>query len=231
MFEFNSVYDSELFQSVSRLEKTNNGYFKSPNQRDFFKKLAIGNFNYLNFKVQSNQFVFCIAATARFADYGIRSYRRVEWLVVCDDVGIVRKEKVLFKYLDGMSYASGDYQLVWERDCSIPAPVFEVKPVVEKKWIGVIGQRVHLKGLVKIARHIGYNAYGDSKYQTVVETEDGGTLVYWNLISLKMSDGSKHSAQAGDVVEFDAGVKDHDTFRDIPQTMITRVTKAKRIQG
>lgn len=220
--EFNSDYDKETFISMDRLKK-NKGFFKSPKQRDYFKKQKLEHVNFNNFSIETNQFVILVGGQVRFADYGIRSVRRVEWIFVMDDFGIKKQLKIRFEYSADGRYASpsGVYEIVWERDDAFDPPVFVQEEVVEKQFIGEVGKRMQLEGIVKSARQVGHGFYGPT-YQTIIETDNGGVLVYWNLV--KLADG-KYAGQ-GSRIKFSAGIKAFEIFKDVPQTHITRVTKA-----
>lgn len=228
--EFNNEADKELFISMGSLKK-NNGYFKSAKQRDYFKRQGLKEVFYKNFSIETGQFVICVSGSVRFADYGFKSVRRVEWIFICDDLGIVKQVKVRFEYsADGRySAPSGVYDDVWERDGSIPAPVFEVVEIKPKHFVGDVGQRLILEGVVKISRKIGDTAYGP-RFQTVIETDDGGVLVYWNLVNCKLATGEKAYAEQGDRVRFSASIKAFEMFRDVPQTHLSRVTKAEIVE-
>ena len=225
--EFNNEVDKEFFLSMGSLKK-NNGYFKSAKQRDYFKRQGLFEVFYKNFSLAPGQFVICVSGHVRFADYGIKSVRRVEWLFVCDDLGIVKQLKIRFEYsADGRySSPSGVYDDVWKRDTSITAPVFEVVEQKPKHFVGDIGQRLTLEGTVKVSRKIGETAFGP-RFQTIIETDDGGVLVYWNLVNCKTVEGNTAYAEQGDRVRFSAGIKAFEMFRDVPQTHLSRVTKAE----
>lgn len=214
------------FKSLKGLIKSNNGFFKSAKQRDYLRKHASSVLCYGKKELKSDDHkVIEICAEMRWADYGSRSYRRVEWQFVVDSYGIVAQFKLHFNYDGYHSTPSDKIDLVWKRDTSIELPVFEEPIITESKFIGTIGVRSEFVATVKSSIAAGTNFMGQTLYLTKLVTDSGDHITYWNLIPVMQDDGYKYSAQEGQKIKFHAMVKDHSEFRGIKQTVISRVTK------
>lgn len=230
-FQFNSEYDAENFRSFKAL-KWNNGFFKSAKQRDFYLSRNFDTKSQI-IALDAGQFYVSVDAHVRWVDYGRRSFRRVEWVFVFDKFGIVKQIKPKFNYTDdGMSsWFSGEIEVVWERDASIEAPVFEEVAPKTSNHVGVVGQRFNFRVKVAKVRSFGVDFYGNPKFQTVLETASGDQIVYWNLLKYKDALGASMNAVEGDMVEFSASVKEHSEYRGKNQTIISRATKVKVTKG
>ena len=224
--EFYDDLHKDLSISFYRL-KNNEGFFKSIKQRDFFKRYAIDT-NYKNFKVPDGCYTVVIGGTVRYADYGTRSVRRIEWIYVLDAFGIVSQYRIKFNYSSDGRYSepSGEYEHIWERSKDAKLPKFEEPVIRISDYVGDIGKRLSFDCLVKRVSYLGYDSFNNPRYQTILETAEGNVLVYWNVIKLKDVD---RELREGDRVKFSAGIKAFEQFKGVKQTFLTRVTKANLV--
>ena len=91
----------------------------------------------------------------------------------------------------------------------------EAQRVAESRHIGTIGERREFTGKVVFVTS-GEGNYG-TWFLTGVDT-DQGFVLYWNTLD---------TAEANDVVTFDARIKDHGEKDGVKQTVVSRATKIK----
>lgn len=229
----------EVAQSMFSLVK-GGGFFKSIKQRNFLRApkgfpwhMAIWNYdanmrheaeqieffrsNFGILDARSTDTIVCVAGEVRWADYGRKSYRRVEHVFLLDDYGVRGQYKLKFGYDDrsGSSWVeSAKTETVWTRDPSAELPVFveEPKPeVVAGEWIGEIKQRLVFEGEIKHAMVVGYNQWGTS-YMTIIKCGND-EVIYWGLL--------EHIEYRGPV-KFKATVKEHNMRDGRKQTIVNR---------
>lgn len=225
--DFCSDRDQETFYSLKRLIEENNGFFKSAKQSKFFHKRASKDI-LDKVDVGDDQTKICVAGYVRWADYGIRSVRRVEWLYVIDAVGVAEQFKIKFRYSEDGRYSEvAGVESIWKRPKDVKLPEFEHVEENTSEWIGVINSRIKFVAKIIDKRPVE-TAFGVS-YLVTLKTLDGDIIKYWNSIYEDLGNGSRKYAEIGDTVEFMAGVKAHVEFNQRRETMISRVTKAKII--
>lgn len=227
----------DCFRTLSSMVKYNNGAWKSTKQRDYLtgKVLARVDFcfprdnenaaNHFNVIMEGDQQGLVLEGETRWADYGRKSYRRVGWFFVLDQVGVVAKYKLHYSYDDkhGSSGVNAERtECEWTRPANVTAPVEpepEVKP--ETNWVGQIGQRYTavLKEVAMIDR--GFGTWG-REVLTVWNDEAGNIFYYNNMVASVDTE----TAKEGIMVAFT--VKKHIlTKRGDKATVISRVTMTK----
>lgn len=212
-FFWQNQYNEDCFKTISSMIKYNNGAWKSTKQRDYLtaKQFPFADFayprdienasKYYNVTMVDGQYGFILEGETRWADYGRKSYRRVGWFFVMDDIGVVAKYKLHYSYDDkhGSSCINiNRTDCEWTRPEGVSAPVApepEVKP--ETKHFGEIGQRYTalLKEVAYIDRGIGM--FGN-ECLTIWKDEDGNTFYYNNC----MSKIDKETCESGIMVSF-----------------------------
>lgn len=97
------------------------------------------------------------------------------------------------------------------------------------KHVGQIGERIEITARVTFVKEVE-NEFGVS-HLTVLATDDGSVLKYWNEIRLPdpqdYDPKAKRPAAKDERVTFSAKVVAHDFYQGVPQTQIQRVTKAR----
>lgn len=225
--DFTNISDQETFFSFKRLIDDNNGFFKSYKQSKFFARSASKDI-YEKIYVEEDQSKVLVSGYVRFADYGFKSVRRVEWVYVIDAVGVVEQFKLKFRYsADGRYSEACDAESIWKRPSGIELPEFAIIPDQISEWVGTVGSRTKFKAKI-LSKHPVETAYGVS-YLITLKTEEGNILKYWNSIYKTLDNGSRYYAEVGDTAEFMAGVKAHGVYNDKKETIICRVTKANII--
>lgn len=221
----------DLARSVFSLVSKNNGYFKSSKQRDFLKKQMAGLYHVHEFdraefvkgnygiSLKEGQSMWVCSGYTRFADYGQRSVRRVEYAFVFDEYGFVSKNKLHFIYRDNgrSSCVNGEKTEVnlWVRDESVPLPEL---PEIEKQAIvsnhvGAVGEFIETVVTVKSIRAVGQGYYG-TMYQTKMIDEDGNIFIYWGV----MKDSSPEEGEFK--IKLRAKVKEHGEYKGVNQTIV-----------
>ena len=186
----------DMAKTVFSLVKYNNGFWKSYKQREFIKK-QMGMYYYLhtdtesmqkNFGIQlaEGQFGWCLEGSIRFADYGARSIRRVGYMFVCDDFGIVEQYKLHYSYSsNGRSSCvnASKTECVWIRDEDQEKPVFEAPQVAQStsKFLGMVGDWLETEVTILSIRAVGIGAYGTT-YQTRMQDANGNQILYWGIM-------------------------------------------------
>lgn len=218
--EYVDSLDEELHSSLNCLKFHNDGFFKSAKQRDFFKKHSIEAL-VEQIPVADGQWKISVEGFVRFADYGFKSVRRVEWIFLMDDSGIVDVFKIRFSYSpDGRYSIYKSHESIWKRNPSIQLPVFEEPKVIDSDWIAEVGERLHLKA--KITDKRTFDTVFGVGILTSLITEEGNVIKYFNGFKEKETG---YWAEAGEVVEFDARIKENSIYKGQKETIITRATK------
>lgn len=229
----------EVAQSMFSLVKSG-GFFKSIKQRNFLRApkgypwhVVIYDFDNMgrypeetvtffreNFNIpdmQSTDTVVMCSGEIRWADYGRKSWRRVEHVFLLDDYGVRGQYKLKFGYDDktGSSWVEASKtEVVWTRDPSAELPVFVEAPkpeVAPSNWIGEVKQRLEFTGTITNARHVSDSMYGPV-YLTTVKVGDDEVL-YWGLLTYIEYRGE---------IKFKATVKEHSEYNGRKQTVVNR---------
>lgn len=226
MFNFSSDSDSNTYRSLNNLIKFNGGLFKSAAQGRFLTKYLEPMTNTKeNFGIplEDNQKWCGVSAYTRWADYGSRSYRRVEWVFILDDFGIVAKYKLGFEYSDNASCVDPQKTVLeWVRPADTELKPFEVPNVEVTNYYGSVGDKFTVEATVTNIREFrgASMAHWDSGYR-VVTTLKSGDHVFTYFGSL-LNKQTQEPYRVGDVVTLAATVKGHSEFRGIKQTQISR---------
>lgn len=237
-FSFACAESENLYRSFSSLTKFNQGLFKSEKQASFltrkvFRKQteasAIDNSKFYNVPLKAGQYLFVVDAQMRWAEYGARSVIPLSYIFIADDHGIVAQYKLPYKgnLRDGAYPDPSRVKLLWERAADVQLPAPAVKTLEEvaaslSEFIGVCGKRTVFVGKVVSVRQFQSSNtfhYYDSglRVQTVLDV-DGSTVIYWNALA---------DANKGDTVEFTATIKQHQIYKDVKQTVVSRASKVK----
>jgi hypothetical protein len=112
------------------------------------------------------------------------------------------------------------YSYTVERVTALVAK-FKKNEADPSQHIGTVGERATITATVVFTKDFN-GTYGPGTL-TVLRDEAGNVLKYWNAIRF---DGAE--AQKGDKVTFSAGIKEHGNYQGVNETVLTRVTKAKR---
>jgi hypothetical protein len=151
-----------------------------------------------------------------------------EWLsFILDNCSVSRQQRAFIE-------ENSNFKAFIERKREEERKRLEARAEKERKWeeakqakrdnsehMGTVGVRQAFEATVTALR-FGEGAYGYWQMTELV-TDDGNVLQYWNSVNPK----GKDSAEKGDRVRFMAGVKKHDSYDGIAQTVLTRVTKAE----
>lgn len=221
----------ELGKTLQTLVKYNNGFWKSEKQRNFLKKMADG-FGDLHdpeslnahFGITTDKSAMCYETEIRHAEYGRKSYRRIGWMFVFDDNGIVGKYRIRYSYDDstGSSWPNTEKT---EQEWGRPVDAVSTMKVEEKierpnsQFLGAVGSKVSatvtIKKMIAMSSQIGYHtAYSDL---IIMEDESG------NCITWKSSSAYKYeSLKEGNTVSLQGTVKDHREYKGTNQTVLTR---------
>lgn len=218
------------------------GFFKSIKQAEYLKKVAISHFGELanhfeqmhkyrtteEHTLTEDQWIFEISAMVRWADYGSKSCRSVEWYLICDDFGIVKAWKLARSYdTSGKSSCLNPKKakLIFQRAEGVEIPEHLVrkpvevveKDVVVSNHVGEVGKRsvMNLK-LNKVLENFGY--YGMS-YTHLFEDEKGNKVTWFG--------SKKIEEKIGEFAEYKATVKEHSVYKEQKVTLITRVALEK----
>lgn len=225
-FQFKTQEDADKYSSLNRLIKFNNGFFKSAKQSKLFNERMTTEcswFSNLGIDIADKKIIH-VCAYVRWVDYGIKSFRDVDWIFLIDEFGIVSQYKI------GFSAGAPDpkkIQLLFSRDTSIPVPVFE-EPQPQKtaesisEWFGNVGDRVtfdvEVVSVKKFESSTTYSYY-DSGVRYITTTKNGNDLVkYWGHINTKDYD----TVNVGDKFKVKATIKSHDEYKGIKSTTISR---------
>ena len=220
----------DLARSIFSLVAKNNGFFKSAKQRDFLIKQMVGwhvhpyeraDFVKEQFGVTllEGQSMYIVSGYIRFAEYGQRSVRRVEFAMVFDKYGFVSKNKLHFSYSsDGRSSSVNGAKTeagVWVRDPKVELPVFvEVeKQEIVSNHVGAVGEFIETVVTVKSIRAVGQGYYGTT-YQTRMVDADGNIIIYWGV----MKDTSVIDGEFK--IKLRAKVKEHGEYKVVNQTIV-----------
>ena len=221
----------DLARSVFSLVAKNNGFFKSAKQRDFLQKQMANLYHVHTFdraefvkenygiEIKEGQSMWVCEGETRWVDYGRRSYRRVAFAFVFDEIGFVSKNKLHFSYSsDGGSSGVNEKKTevgIWVRDESITKPVFvEVdKQEIVSNHVGAVGEFIETVVTVKSIRAVGQGYYGTT-YQTKMIDEEGNIIIYWGI----MKDTSTQDGEFK--IKLRAKVKEHGEYKGVNQTIV-----------
>lgn len=237
-------FHPEVAQSMFSLVK-GGGFFKSIKQRNFLRSpkgfpwhVVIYDFDNNNnhseetisfFRenfgikdVNQNDTIYCVQGEIRWADYGAKSYRRVEHIFIGDEYGIRGQYKLHFKgdYRSGSGVDGTQTESVWKRDPSAALPVFVEPPKPEftpGEWIGEVGKRMDVvltvKKIIEIqGRSFSYYDSGIS-YLYLAEDASGNSITYM---------GNGNFPAEGETATVRCTVKEHSVYKDRKQTVINR---------
>lgn len=216
-------------KSIFSLIKYNRGFWKSYKQREFIKKQMASYYfvhdepenvrNTYGVTMEEGQFAWCLEGTIRWADYGRRSYRRVGYLFVFDDFGVVAQYKLHFVYDDRYGSSSinvGRSEQVWSRDPDAELPVLEKpEPIVDpSQHLGTVGEWLETEVTIKGIRYVGEGYYGPT-FKTTMVDETGNVVIYWGIMKDTHPDDC-----AGLKIMLRAKVKNHDEYKGTKQTIV-----------
>lgn len=235
-FDFASQDEQTLFISLKGLCNKNQGYFKSVKQAQFLFRQYSERFDRNHTRdqvttmwavpVAPNQVTVEATAYTRWADYGSRSVIPVLYVFVLDSMGVVAQFKVGGKgnLRDGWAPDASKTRLLWQRDASAVAPFAlptEAEAAAERaaepvsNWIGSVGHKVELTATLLRERDLGYGQFGQM-FVSVFRDAAGNIINVWKKFELAV----------GQTVDIRGTVKAHDHYRDVKQTVLTRVRVA-----
>lgn len=225
-FQFSSQQDQDTFVTLSNLVKTNNGQYKSVKQADFLNRRfarechwdADSALKFFGITLPSGHIMVSVNATTRWADYGTRSIRPVQWMFVLDQHGVVAQYKLGFvgDMRSGTSPDPAKTQTIWQRVGEVVALERPVEPEVQaSEHVGVVGERMVFKGVIRSVHTYERTRfhYYDSGLGHITRIDVGGNdVIYYGTFGL----------EAGAAVEFKATVKEHGEYRGRRQTVVNR---------
>ena len=235
-FDFASQDEQTLFISLKGLCNKNQGFFKSVKQAQFLFRQYSERFNSYHTREQvtadwavpvaADQVTVEATAYTRWADYGSRSVVPVLYVFVVDQLGVVAQYKVggTGNLRDGWAPDASKTRLLWQRDPAAVAP-FTLPTEAEKaaeraaepvsQWIGTVGHKVELTATLIRERDLGYGRFGQM-FISVFQDTAGNIINVWKKFELAV----------GQTVNIAGTVKAHDQYRDVKQTVLTRVRVA-----
>jgi hypothetical protein len=223
-FQWSSHLDEDAAKTVNSLVKYNNGVWKSAKQRAFLTS-SRGLFNdspnnlffrkdypflksNFNVDAEAPQYVIQVEGIMRWADYGAKSVRRVGWMYVMDQFGVVKKYKLGYDYSsDGRSSGidKSKTKLDWERPKDAKTDHLESqekdmaaakdaqsKENASKEHLGEVGKWINdVEVTIKKVADLGPGDYGE-RYATFMVDSSGNNLVYWGYP--KIQGGAEEAA-------------------------------------
>lgn len=183
---------------------------------------------FFNIEIAKGLHAIDIEGTVSFANYGSRGNRRVGWVYVFDNDGLVEQYRLHYKYNGGCSSVNKETtELIWKRPVYAQPTNFKSAEQVEeekqaalklkyadKKHIGSVKEKITITATVKSVTYLGIKDIGYtsvSSYKTVLEDEEGNVLIYWNELGIE---GKKYQLKAT--------VKLHTEYNGLKQTIIQR---------
>lgn len=235
MFNYDDSWNQEIDKSLGWLTRSNNGIFKSEAQKNYFHKQAknaldpdVALAKLRGITLLDGQTFIDVNAYVRWADYGSKSYRRVGWVYVLDDFGVVAKYKLKFEYKGNWSgIVPEKTEMIWFRPYGAVLPVWDtpVKEEVVTTHLGEVGDKIEVTG--KVTRISEYSkvpmGHWDTSYGYKTEIQVGtATLIYWGRAMVKLPSGELKGAEEGITVKVKATVKALGEYKGKKQTTISR---------
>ena len=225
VFSWLSDQAEERWNSLHRLIKRNDGEFVSDKQAAFFRKnwghkptdnglyrVLLNEYQKQYGEFEPYEYVIFVEGVAKWSIYGGRGNVTILFLFVMDDAGVVRKVK---------HTKTKGFELKWERSHEPKRPKMMSKTAKKpSEYVGTPGKRIETRVTVKKIIEIA-NDWGTIDI-IVMEDENDNVL--------KWATSSFHGMEEDGEYRVRATVKEHELYRGIKQTVVTRVKVVKDLQ-
>jgi hypothetical protein len=210
--------DEDVNKTLMSLIKYNNGLWKSAKQRDYltgpkgpmggdFKNNGHQRRDYefmdthfgVKMDKKKDQYAIHTGGYVRWADYGSKSARSIGFYYVMDNLGVVAKYKLGWKYVGtSAGIDKAKTKLEWERPAKVDTSALETSEKEAKKsaeekekaaastqYVGTPGEWIDdIKVKIEKIVDLGAGDYGE-RYMTVIKDDSGNTYNYfgWPKVS------------------------------------------------
>jgi hypothetical protein len=234
-FSFVSQHDADIGETLGKLIKFNNGFFKSLAQSKFFQRVARieESRSFRDIACESRgvptpdaeDYILAVTYSVRWADYGTKSVRLGEYFFVVDKYGVKSQYKVSLHGIEvGGGVIKEKTKKMWERDTTIPLPSME-EPIDTRvnEHVGEVGaKKFVVEGTVKkIHEHFGEAAYFTT-YTAFIHVEDADGRLIILKSSKAVYDANDVLVVEGSKIKFQGTIIDHGEYKGRKQTTLNR---------